>query len=145
MSPSAKLTFEQLEEIIEDEKKTDKGAKEVQEEVDGGEDLDPNNTSSVLNTVPNTIFNEYEHKCLDEAARLLNAHCIRQSTDDCVPDYKYSIPGLPAPKFLAHLVWTLWFIVRRWVWDTDMPGALVADEMGLGRTFTSVAAAMLCQ
>jgi hypothetical protein len=35
--------------------------------------------------------------------------------------------------------------VRRWVWDTDMPGALVVDEMGLGKTFTSVAAAMLCK
>jgi len=35
--------------------------------------------------------------------------------------------------------------VRRWVWDTDMPGALVADEMCLGKTFTSVAAAMICK
>jgi len=25
----------------------------------------------------------------------------------------------------------MWFIVRRWVWDADMPGALVGDEMGL--------------
>jgi hypothetical protein len=32
----------------------------------------------------------------------------------------------------------------RWVWDADMPGALVADKMGLGETFTLVAAAMLC-
>jgi len=44
---------------------------------------------------------------------------------------------------LAHQVWAIWFIVRRWVWDADMPGALVVDEMGLGKTFTSVAAAML--
>jgi hypothetical protein len=35
--------------------------------------------------------------------------------------------------------------VRRWVWDADMPGALVSDEMGLGKTFTSVTAAMLCK
>ena len=26
-----------------------------------------------------------------------------------------------------------------------MPGALVADEMGVGKTFTSVAAAMICK
>ena len=26
-----------------------------------------------------------------------------------------------------------------------MPGALVADEMGIGKTFTSVAVAMLCK
>jgi hypothetical protein len=33
--------------------------------------------------------------------------------------------------------------MRRWVWDADMPGALVVDKMGLGKTFTSVAAAMM--
>ena len=33
--------------------------------------------------------------------------------------------------------------MRRWVWDADMPGALVVDMMGHGKTFTSVAAAML--
>jgi len=37
------------------------------------------------------------------------------------------------------------FIVRRWVRDADIPGALVADEVGLGKTFTSVAAVMLCK
>ena len=46
MSPSAQLTTEQLKEIIEDEKKTDQGSAEVQEQVDDGEeDLDPDNTS----------------------------------------------------------------------------------------------------
>ena len=146
MSPSAQLTSEQLKEIIEDEKKTDQSAREVQEQVEDGEEvLDPDNTSSVLSTVLNTINNEFEHECLDEAVRLLNAHPIRQSTDDRVPGHKYSIPGLPGTKFLAHQVWAIWFIVRRWVWDADMPGALVADEMGLGKTFTSVAAAMICK
>jgi len=144
MSPSAQLTSEQLKEIIEDEKKTNQGSREVQEQVDGEEVLDPENTSSVLSTVLNTINNEFEHECLDEAVRLLNAHQIRQSTDDRDPSHKYSIPGLPGTTFLAHQVWAIWFIVRRWVWDADMPGALVADEMGLGKTFTSVAAAMVC-
>jgi hypothetical protein len=75
---------------------------------------------------------------------LLNADPIGQSIDDCVPDHKYSIPGLPGMEFLAHQVWAILFIVRSWVWDADMPGALVADEMGLGKTFISVAAAMIC-
>jgi len=146
MSPSAQLTSEQQTEIIEDEKNTDKGAREVQEQVEDGEEvLDPENTSSVLNTVLNPINNEFEHECLDEAVRLLNAHPIRQSTDDHVPGHKDSIPGLPGTKFLAHQVRAICFIVRRWVWDADMPGALVADEMGLGKTFTSVAAAMICK
>jgi hypothetical protein len=96
MSPSGQLTSEQLKEIIEDEKNTDKDAREVQEQLEDGEEvLDPANASSVLNMVLSTINNEFEHKCLDEAVRLLNAHSIRQSTDDRAPGHKYSIPGLP--------------------------------------------------
>src|SRR5882757_3818997 len=122
MSPSAQLTSEQLKEIIEDEKKTDQGSREVKEQVEDGEEvLDSANTSSVLSTVLNTINNEFEHQCVHEAVRLLNAHPIRQSTDDRVPGHKYSIPGLPGTKFLEHQVWATWFIVRRWVWDADMP------------------------
>jgi len=114
MSTSAQLTSEQLKEIIEDEKKTNQGSREVQEQVEDGEEvLDPDNTSSVLSTVLNTINNEFERKCLDEAVRLLNAHPIHQSTNDRVPGHKYSIPGLPGTKFLAHQVWAIWFIVRR--------------------------------
>jgi len=145
MSPSAQLTSEQLKEIIEDEQKTDQSSREVQEQVDGEEVLDPENTCSTLSSVLNTINNEFEQECLDEVVRLLNAHQIRQSTDDRVQGHKYSISGLPGTKFLAHQVWAIWFILRRWVWDADMPGALVADEMGLGKTFTLVAAAMLCK
>jgi len=95
--------------------------------------------------VLSTINNEFEHECLDEAVRLLNAYPIRQSIDNRVPGHKYSIPGLPGTKLLAHQVWTIWFIGRRRVWDADMPGALVADEMGLAKTFTSVAVAILCK
>jgi len=146
MIPSAQLTSEQLKEIIEDEQKTDQGARGVQEKVeDGAEDLDQENTSSALNSFLNTMNNKFEHQCLNAAVRLLNAHPIRQSMDDHVPGHKYSIPGLPRTKFLAHQVWAIWFTVSRWVWDTDMPGALVADEMGLGKTITSAAAAIICK
>jgi len=145
MSPSAQLTLEQLKEIIEHKKMTDQGAGEVQEHVDGEEVLDPYNNSPELSTVVNTINNKFDHECLGEVVRLLNAHPIHQLTDDWVPGYKYSIPGRPIKKFRAHQVWAIWFIVRRWVWDADMPGALVADEMGLGKTFTSVAVAMICK
>jgi len=69
--------------------KTDQGGREVLEQVgDGEEDLDTENTSSLMNTVLNTINNEFEHKCLEEAVRLLNAHLIRQSIDDRVPGHK---------------------------------------------------------
>ena len=125
---------------------TDKSAREVQQQVENSEEiLNPENTSSGLNPDLNTINNEFEHECLDEAVRLLNAHPIRQSTADRVPGGKYSIPGLPITHFLAHQVLVIWFIVRRWVSDADMPGAVVADEMGLGTPFTLVAVAMLCK
>jgi len=145
MSPSARLTSQQLKEIIEEEKATDQSPWEIQEQVDGEEVLDPGNTSSALDTVLNTINNEFEHECLQKAVRLLNAHRISQFIDDRVYCHKYWIPGLPGRNFLVHQVWAIWFIVRRCVWDADMPEALVADGMGLGKTFTSVAAAMICK
>jgi len=77
MSSSTQLVSEQLKEIVEEKKNTDTGAREVQEEVEDGEEvLDPANTSSVRNTVLSTINNEFEYKCLDEEVRLLNAHPI---------------------------------------------------------------------
>jgi len=47
--------------------------------------------------------------------------------------------------FLPHQVWAIWFIMTRWGWDADLPGALVADEMGYGKTFARMAAAMPCK
>jgi len=145
MIPSSKLTSEQLKEIIEDENKTENSAREVPEQVEDGEEvLDPDISISVLNTVLNTINNKFEHHSLGAAVRLLNALPIRQSTEDHVPGQEYSIPGLPGTKFLAHQVSATWCTVRMWVGDAYMPGALVADEVGLGKTFTSVSAAMIC-
>jgi len=146
MSLSAELISEQLKEIIQNEGNIDNSAREVQEHVEDGEEvLDPDNTNAVVNTVLNTISNEFEYGCLHEAVRLLTECPVRQSPDDRVLRRKNSIPGLPGTRFLAHQVWAIWFIVRRWVWEADMPGALVADEMGHGETITMVAAAMLCE
>jgi hypothetical protein len=52
---------------------------------------------------------------------------------------------MPGTKFLANQVWAIWFIVKWLVWDADMPGALVADEMGIGKTITLVAASLICK
>jgi len=92
-----------------------------------------------------TINNNCEQECLDEVVSLLNAHLRYQSTDACVPGCMYSIPILPRTKFLVHQVWAIWFNVRTWFGDCNMPGVLVADEMGIGITFTSVATAMICK
>jgi len=122
MSLSTQLTSEQQKDIIEDEKNTDKSAWQVQEQLeDRDEVLDPNNRSALLNTVLNAVNHEFEHQCLDEAFRLRNTRPIPQSTNDHVPGRKYSIPGLPGTTFFAHQVWAIWFIVRRWVWEADMP------------------------
>jgi len=120
-------------------------AREVQEEVvDDEEVCDPENTHSVMNIVPNTILNQFEHECLDEEFRLLNAHALCQSPDDRVQGSKNSIQDLPGTQFQAQWVLAIRFLMRRWVWDADMAGALAVDELGLGKTVTLVAAAMLC-
>jgi hypothetical protein len=95
MSSSAHLTSKQLQEIIADEKKTNSDSREFQDQVDGEENLHQENTSSVQNTGLNTNYSEFEHKCLEEAVRQLNAHSIRQSTYYHVSVHKYSIPSLP--------------------------------------------------
>jgi hypothetical protein len=119
-------------------------AQDMYEQVeDGEEELNQENISSILDTVVNTINHKFEHECQNGVVRLLNTHPVRHSPDDYVPGCKYSIPGLSGTIFLPHQVQAVWFIVRRWVWDADMPGALVADEMGLEKTFTLVAVAML--
>jgi len=124
--------------------KTDKGTLDDQKQMEDGEEvLDRDNSSAVLVTVFYTINNKFEYKGLDEAVRMLNAHLIHKSIADRISGNKQQIPGLPGTKFLVHQVLAISFIVRRWVWDSDMPGALVADEMGLGKTFTSVAAAVI--
>jgi hypothetical protein len=63
MSPSAQLTSEQQKEIIEDKEKTEQGSRVVLNQVEHAEHvLDPDNTSSVLSTVLNTINNEFDHE-----------------------------------------------------------------------------------
>jgi len=66
MSPSTQLSSEQQKEIIEDEKNTEKGAREVHKNVEDGEKvLNPANTSTLLTRVFRTINNEFKHECLD--------------------------------------------------------------------------------
>jgi len=77
MSLSAQLTSKQLKEIIEDEKNTDKSTRDIQKQVeDGVEVLYPENLSSVLSSVLNSINKEFEQKPLDKPVRLLTMHPI---------------------------------------------------------------------
>jgi hypothetical protein len=131
MSLSGQHTSEQLKEIGNDRIETYYGAREVHEQVDGKKALHADNKVSVLSKVLKTTNNKHEHEWLNGLIRLLNAHRTRQSTDDIVPSYMYSIPSWPRREFLVHQVWAIWFIMRWWVWDTDMLAALVVDNMGL--------------
>jgi hypothetical protein len=124
---------------------TDQGSRVVQEQVGGKEDLKPDNTHSALNAVLNAINNKFEHECLDEAVKLQNTYPIHQSIPHCIPGHKDSIPGLLITSFPVHQVGAIWILVRRFVLKSDVPGALVADEMCISKTFTSVAAAMVCK
>jgi len=36
-------------------------------------------------------------------------------------------------------------MVRKWVWDSDIPGGLVVADMDCGKAFTLVAVAMICK
>jgi hypothetical protein len=63
MSPMAHLASVQQAEIMEDENNSDKGAREVKEQVEDGEKVhNPANTTSVLNTVLSIINKEFEHE-----------------------------------------------------------------------------------
>jgi hypothetical protein len=64
MRTSAQLILEQLEVIIDNKKITDQGGREVHEQLDGKEVLNPHNPSSALSTVLNTINNKFEHELL---------------------------------------------------------------------------------
>jgi len=86
MSPSAPLTLEQLKEIIKNEMKRGKGAREDQEQVEDGEEvLNPDNSSTVMKTIRNISNNKHEHQCLDEAVNVLNARQSHQLQADKVP------------------------------------------------------------
>jgi len=90
VSISAQLTSEQLKENIEDPKHTDKGTREVQEQVENGEEVvDPASSRSVLRTVLDSIDKELNHDCLQSAVGLLNTNLICPLDADCVPGNKF--------------------------------------------------------
>jgi len=77
--------MEKLKDIIQDEQKTDNGAREVQEQVeDHGEFLNLDHSSLVLYSVLIAINNESEHECLGETVRLLYVYPIPQLNADQV-------------------------------------------------------------
>jgi hypothetical protein len=111
----------------------------------GAEVLNSDNSSLAMNTALSTINNEFEHDVVVEAARLPRVYPICQWKDNRVHGNKYSFRSLLGTMFQVHQIWAIWLIVRRWIWELDMPGALVADAMCLGKMLTLVAVALLCK
>ena len=89
-----------------------------------------------------TINNTFKHECLEEAVSLLCAVPCGDSHMDAIQGPKYTLKQFPEARFLALQIWTIWFIVWRWIFDVDLPGVLQVEEMGLGKTFTVLAAAL---
>ena len=89
-----------------------------------------------------TLNNSFEHECLEEAVALLGATSRPDALADQIRGMKYLLEPFPSVAFLTHQIWVIWFIVRRWVFNVDLPGVLLVDEMGLGKTFTVLAAAL---
>jgi len=93
----------------------------------------------------NAIHNRCEHECLHKVVRLLNINPICQSNAHKFRSNHCSIPALHGIQSLVHQPWAIFFIVRRWVWKSDLLEALMANEMGHGKTFTLVSAAQIGQ
>jgi len=143
MSPSVQLSEEQLKEINEDDIMTYQLSREIHKHLDRKEILYLENSHSVLSSVLNSNDNKFQIECLEASIRLMNAYPISESKDNGNLGNMNSILGLPQVNFLAHRVWAIGFLIRRWVCDLDMPGVLVADETGLMMTFTSLPAPMI--
>ena len=92
-----------------------------------------------------TVNNSFEHECLEEAVALLGATSRPDAPDDLFRGTKYLLKSFPSVSFLAHQMRAIWFLVRLWLFDVDLPGVLLADKMGLRKTFTALAAAVFAK
>ena len=89
----------------------------------------------------NQLNNAFEHQCFDEAVKYLGAKPLAVTPQD-IGDPVLSIPGIPNGRFLAHQVWGAWYCVRSIINNNGLKGVMVADDMGMGKTFTALATAL---
>ena len=92
-----------------------------------------------------TLNNAFEHECLEEAVALLGASLWPDVPSDQIRGMKYLFEPFPSVTFLAQQIWAIWFIIGRWVFDEDLPGVSLGEEMGLGKTFTIFVATVYAQ
>jgi hypothetical protein len=87
----------------------------------------------LLDVVFPNLINDFEHNCLDRTIWRLRAQWLEPRDGDIGP-ILMGIPGIPNGWFLLHQVWGVWFLVACVISDTT-PVALLADDMGLRKTF----------
>ena len=91
-----------------------------------------------LELASTNLNNDFEHQCFEVAVGRLGVSHLPRKAEDIVP-HLFGIPGIPKGRFLPHQVWGIWFLVERVV-GKSLPVALLADHMGLGKTFTALGA-----
>ena len=96
------------------------------------------NQGTLLDIATSNRNNVFEHECLDLAIQNLGASLLPAVEGDMGPQV-FRIPGIPKGRFLPHQVWGIWFLVDRIV-ENSVPVALLADDVGLGKTFTALGA-----
>ena len=79
---------------------------------------------------------------MEDSVALLGATSRPDAPADQIQGTKYLLKPFPSGSFLIYQIWAIWFIVRCWVFDVGLPGVLLADSMGLGKTFTVLVAAL---
>jgi len=105
MSPAVEVASQQLEEMMEDNRKTDNCACDIPEQVqDGDNDLNPAISCSVLSAKLITIHNRFVSQSGEETVSLLIPCLNFQSIADQITGNKYLIPGLPGTEFLTSLI-----------------------------------------
>ena len=95
---------------------------------------EPTTTSdgALLGLCGDQLNNDFEHQCFEDAVRMLGAQLLTPVEGDIGPRM-LRISEIPNGRFLPHQVWGVWFIVERILADRP-PVALIADDMGLGKS-----------
>ena len=91
-----------------------------------------------LELASTNLNNNFEHQCFEVAVGRLGASHLPRRAEEIGP-HVFGIPGIPKGRFLPHQVWGIWFLVERVVGKSPSV-ALLADDMGLRKTFTALGA-----
>jgi hypothetical protein len=93
-------------------------------------------------TLMATTNNTFEHKWLDEAVALLGGMPYGNSHAYAIQGPMYTLKQFRELRCCAYQIWAILFILRKWIFYVDHPGVLLANEVGLRKIFTILAATL---